>query len=54
MFAAGLNAEKYAAAESISAAEAAIDSEAIAATGSLDGTDDLRAPLLKSAICWTM
>ena len=54
MFAAGLNAEKYAAAVSISAAEAATDNAVIAATGSLDGTDDLRAPLLKSAICWTM
>ena len=47
MFAAGRNAEKYAAAVSISAAEAATDSAVIAATGNLDGTDDLAGSALE-------
>ena len=38
----------------VDAAVAAAATEIIAVTGSLDGADDLRAPLLKSAICWTM
>jgi hypothetical protein len=54
MFARGFNAEKYAAAVSISSAATALETVIIACGGNRDGTAVLRAPLLKSAICCTM
>ena len=50
----GTIAEKYAAAASTSASVTSLDSAIMNFGGSRSGTEVARAPLRKSAICWTM